>query len=452
MTEPFDEGLQAFLRWQAADTAGAPTPDAMAVRIVERQPRTAVARHRLALVFATVMVVSAAAIAGAAFLGSRPPTIPRVLSNGGVVTFDGACGLVAQAVGTGRQQRFLGDVAGCPSGSRASDGAFAALYYPAITSSADGRVVVATRQVFCGGCGGVPTPEALAAQGVYLVDMATGDARRLDACETVRCGFYAAVSPDGRHVAFSTWPYAAVAPGTSTPGVVTIVDLEHDTMTTLDDDGVGGLRFSDDGRRLAITSIDASPDYSVVSTTVEVVDVDGGGRRTIATLDGSGTLAWSADGQTLRVAIGKPGDDETGRLTTQTIDVDTGVVVAGPTVDADPETATWSQDGQSLAYVVSHADGSGGRLMVIDTDGASPRLVSGGTLDDHVSGAPVWSPDGHLIAVGGEARVDGVARSGTFVVGVDDGSMTWLGPDAGVLAWLPADPTRPSPSSSPAAP
>jgi TolB protein len=192
-----------------------------------------------------------------------------------------------------------------------------------------------------------------------------------------------AFSPDGRTMAFqrdsqdgySSEVWLAAANGTQ------LRPLLHDTRG-LGDVSTESPAWSPDGRWIAFSTGPADE----VKPVIHLVHPDGTGLKTLA--DGSDP-AWSPDGK--RIAF-----DRRGWIRTIGADGRGLHRLHGGLAPA------WSPDGRRLAY-----------LKVVDGDGSTDVYVSdaNGTHEHRVTkyvgteliqdaGAPAWSPDGELIAVG----------------------------------------------------
>ena len=439
----FDEQLASFLRWQSAQTAGAPSAEEMALRLPHRAQT-----HRTAwrLGLAAAVVVASVALAGItlALVAGLRSTAPPV-SFDGPLAFNGqACGLAAIDPVTGETEVIAGPVDGCPGRDGTDSGAFAGLIYQDVGGSADGRLVVYSRLLFCGGCGSTPTKKALAAQGAYVFDRDTGLTERLDDCLGGRCWFRVAISPDGRYIAYAQDPYQATA--TTGPTPVTILDRETETRSVLEGRNVTSFAWSHRSRALAIvqarTCDPAVVDYcSSLADEVIVASPDGTSRRSVATLDGETTLAWSSDDRSLLTLTVGPalGGAPTSSTSAGRIDLASGEMSRLFTVNADPGTASWSPDATRLAYRVSDATGDRGEVHIVDVDGAD---VTPAVMNDVVLGPPRWSPSGGSILFDGAAipSPDAPSIADSYVLRLADGEMGVALATTGVVAWLPGRP------------
>lgn len=134
-----------------------------------------------------------------------------------------------------------------------------------------------------------------------------------------------------------------------------------------------------------------------------------------------------------RIAFQANRDNETSGI--YLMDTDGSNVV--PLVD-DPSIhemdPVWSPNGSWIAYTTMSADGSlAGGVFMVDVSGGDPVQV-----DDNFAYSPaVWSPDGSMLAVGG----DGSSR-GIGVYDVDEQRMVRLTEDGGTAPQWSPDGTR----------
>jgi Tol biopolymer transport system component len=285
--------------------------------------------------------------------------------------------------------------------------------------------------------------------GIVVVDPATGDRRALTPGESY--DYQPTWSPDGSQLAF-----ARAVPdgrGSLSDSGIWAVDLAARQERRLTPEGLGlNVRYpawSPDGTRIAATDEDG----------LIVVDLAGGPIRHI---ERSGyALTWSLDGSQLAYVGLEPLDD-VGEYSDSFIEV-VGITPAAPprrlTSGGDDEYPVWSPDGESLAYstiasgevsevhvltrdgvdrVVGHgrfpawspdgrllafaAPGSDDaeRLVVHDLAAGSTRVVlerTGGFISD-VS----WSPDGRQLAFRDQAD------AGSFAVTVGGEDLRPLSP------------------------
>jgi Tol biopolymer transport system component len=166
---------------------------------------------------------------------------------------------------------------------------------------------------------------------------------------------------------------------------------------------------------LTLDSVTSTPAWSRDDSTIVVgarggaihaIDVDTGGFALLVQLPGRNidsvdALAWSPDGSRLGVLV-----DFMSFSPLFVVDADGSNVVevarTTPNNDRIQEFA-WSPDGSRIVYVIEGAAGL--RIVLTSADGSTPpraRTITTGWPAE--AGAPVWSPDGLQIAVGGRSR------------------------------------------------
>jgi WD40 repeat protein len=139
------------------------------------------------------------------------------------------------------------------------------------------------------------------------------------------------------------------------------------------------LAWSPDGRRLATTDRGDKG-------TVRVWDADTGKRLHEFPLRSRG-LAWSPDGKTL--AAGPDGQEDA-----LLIDADSGTVRLRLHPVVRVTAIRWSSDGKEVILL----DEENGRSNRSVWDAATGKRLHGQTVSDHWLGAPVWSPNGRMVA------------------------------------------------------
>ena len=146
-------------------------------------------------------------------------------------------------------------------------------------------------------------------------------------------------------------------------------------------------KWSPDGKRLALTSTDGSPDGM---TDVCVMDIEGNQLKNLTQSPGIDEVgSWSADGSKIVFFSNRDGNGEiyvmgsNGRKQVN--------LTNHPALDAAP---TWSPDGTKIAF---HSNREGGQddIYVMNPDGANVVNLTRHLLEDR---APAWSPDGRWIA------------------------------------------------------
>ena len=226
------------------------------------------------------------------------------------------------------------------------------------------------------------------------------------------------------------------------------IDPQSRTSTPLIDDprGIFGVARSTDGGSVSFWTGTAERP----GTTLELVGVDGTGRRILATNVtpepvGRGSIdVWSADDRYLAAAV-----TADGRHRILVVDVASGEGrLIGPDDGAD--NPLWSPDGEWLAFTHEHAGGPN-TLAVMRRDGSEVREIST-NVDARVAGPDNWSSDGtwiyfdagqrtiHLATTSiGPTSVSGLAEQLTFQV---PAGAPALSPDDSQVAFMLWTPTR----------
>jgi Tol biopolymer transport system component len=174
---------------------------------------------------------------------------------------------------------------------------------------------------------------------------------------------------------------------------LSVIDPRTGVSKPLLDDqrGIFGVTRSADGGFVSFWT--GTPDQP--GTTLEVVRVDGGGRRVLATnvapapVSRGGIDTWSGDGQYLAAAVTVAGVH---RLLVVDVASGEGRLVGPDTGASNP---LWSPDGEWLAFTHEHAGGAAS-IAVVRRDGSGLREIATG-LDAYVSGPDTWSADGRWI-------------------------------------------------------
>ena len=243
-------------------------------------------------------------------------------------------------------------------------------------------------------------------------------------------------SPDGRQMAY-----------VRKTGGVWILDLSSGDSRKLMDCGTGpstcSLAWAPDGTRIAVAH----------DTHLELVDPDDGSRTTVLTFGSDGrsiiwSPSWSPDAQ--RIAFGSRSRDRGQQLYA----VDRNGSNLTPLGEPTPRNAmgpapAWSPDGSKIAYLASvpyasvpfHASRGGWWLnvTVVDADGSNPTevLQAGSCYCLGFSPGLAWSPDGKQMALVIPDREK--APGGLYVMKMDGTGLRLLieGRVWGRPAWRP---------------
>ena len=146
-------------------------------------------------------------------------------------------------------------------------------------------------------------------------------------------------------------------------------------------------KWSPDGKRLALTSTDGSPDGM---TDVCVMDIEGNQLKNLTRSPGRDEVgSWSPDGSKIVFFSNRDGNGEiyvmgsNGRKQVN--------LTNHPALDAAP---TWSPDGTKIAFY-SRREGGQDDIYAMNPDGADVVNLTRHPWEDQ---APAWSPDGRWIA------------------------------------------------------
>ena len=236
-----------------------------------------------------------------------------------------------------------------------------------------------------------------------------------------------ALSPDGTRIAY-------VSTGDAVEGwdgdlELHVVGVDGGEPRRLTDDGRPDRdpAWSPDGRRIAFTHY-VGPADSVI----EIIDADGGNRRTLTTGTQSGPTVsnptWSPDGEQIAFARTVPGTEGPISAALYVVDAaggDERLVVE------DALSPAWSPDGTQLAFVKYHQVYSDEcsltcGIHVVNVDGTDLRRLTEPVAFDT---APAWSPDGtEIVFMSDRTGHDGNGKWGweLYVVDVDGSDLRRL--------------------------
>ena len=228
-----------------------------------------------------------------------------------------------------------------------------------------------------------------------------GDAQPLARANSEAWDYSAAVSPDGRWLAFVS--------GRDGDDEIFVLDLASDTTSPvqLTHNGAPDLRptWSPDSSTIAYVGWAPTGQGAKELPRVRFMSRAGGATRVLPD-PGSGhhyTPAWSPDGSRIAVAVGSETDADVA-----VFDVETGQVLArltdGPAKEVNWQ-PDWSPDGTRIAFTRRVFLGGGREdhdLFVINADGTGRRALLEGA--DTEAEQPDWHPDGRAIAFSGLSR------------------------------------------------
>lgn len=232
-------------------------------------------------------------------------------------------------------------------------------------------------------------------------------------------------SPDGRSIAFTR-----LLGHDHSEVFVADADGHHARQLTIAPPGLDRYdsqpTWSPDGKQIGFLS-------SANGGEIDIVRVDGRGRREVAGVDASG-LRWSPDGRDFAYSVDDPASDAGGRL----------VMVMPADGSADGHTIAkgtepdWSPDGTRVVFV--HVEPCGDNcdpvssLHVVSSDGTNEQTVPG---TDGLY-APHYSPDGRFVLAAGNDGIVILKPDGSRVRSIPLGSR--LGPGSDQESWQPLRP------------
>jgi hypothetical protein len=229
-------------------------------------------------------------------------------------------------------------------------------------------------------------------------------------------------SPDSRYVAWH---------GTSSPGVVTIYDLEHPSATPMaisvaGDVPVNGgflsMLWSPDGAQILFETTNCEYPCSAPGSATQLYLLDpltGAVQVVSRTLPPGVVTSWAPDGQSLGFTGGLIVDLHGATIRDLLPAVQDDQYLAPTTCFSGP---VWTPDGSRVAIIEPLTQGAG-RLLIFDPGATEPRVLAASACA--IIG---WSPDGTRIVYG---TGDTFARQGAGQQPTGPGSDVWIVPADG---------------------
>jgi Tol biopolymer transport system component len=379
----------------------APDWDDVLARVKASEPdaRLGSRRFRLAVVVAIVLLL---------LTGVATATYLLVRGGNGKIAVEGEYGTLLSASPNGAKLRTI---AGCPAGSRPAGSRNCAISEPA-WSPAGGRIAFVRGRV-----GG---PNESSRMSVYVAAPKGGGAHRLASCGGCggQWGALLGWSPDGRWIAFSR---DAGPTGQEALWVVAASGGSPHRLTDCrpawcaDVDPV----WSPDGHLIVFERITHHGGFVHRLYTIRP---DGSKLRKIA--DGADP-EWSPDGT--RIAF-----DGDGGIVVANADGSDARLFYAQTKYEGPGDPSWSPDGKKLVFF--NTPGAAGAFVAevwtINADGTDQRRLYQSPCCVTNWAAPIWSPDGRMIAFAADSA------GGTFVMNADGSVLRQISPEApGSLSW-----------------
>jgi Tol biopolymer transport system component len=351
---------------------------------------------------ALLLAAMAGTVAVGALLDRNAPDPVNVNYDNGVLTLSNGCGRVIGVDPTTYQPRELGVSSGECRDFGGVDGRGA--------WSMDGRWLAY-----------LVADDSAEANGVWLFDAESGEARHLAACRNTQCSDVD-VSPDGSLVSYLTLEATSLPESENFVldyGLV-LVETASGAAHELDLPGLAGRpSFSPEGDRIALTLQGGQSGVHVIDV-AEVMEGEFPERSLVHGIVEAANATWSPNGAWIAVELITYRELDWGRPSLWIVRPDRTEARQLTTTESDHGAtgATWSPDSSTIAYVATVDEITGqGELRTISVDGGPDTRIADLECCPWGPHAPAWSPDGQWIAfaVYGDSTDD----SGVMMVRAD---------------------------------
>jgi Tol biopolymer transport system component len=368
---------------------------------------------------ALLLAALAGTIAVGAFLDRSALDPVNVNYDNGVLTLSNGCGRVVAVDLTTDQAREVG---GGPEKCEMSVGGDTRSAW-----SMDGRWMAYL------------VTEGAEAQGAWLFDAESGEARLLAPCGHSYCGDVD-ISPDGSLVSYLTLD-ATPIPESQNPvldyGLV-LVETATGAEHSLDLPGLAGRpSFSPEGDRIALTLQGGQSGVHVIDV-ADVIKGEFPERSLVHGIVEAANATWSPNGAWIAVELITYRDPGFGRPSLWIVRPDRTEARQLTTTASDfgATGPTWSPDSSTIAYAATVDDVTGqGELRVVSVDGGPATRVADLDCCPWAPHAPAWSPDGQWIAFG--AYAESTDESGVMIVRPDGSDLRRASDLTLVPVWQP---------------